>query len=153
MQEDQRGLLPILGPLSRQGSSNLVSLQGLPCRDRVLRPSARPGLGGRDKHARTIELSSPVSRQRSSCPDRVPRHTGRFGSQQRLSLSRQRFFASCRDRNFVSRQGSPCVATKFSQDWVIPVAIEDFMSRQGLRGWCCDREFPVATHRPGLHAR
>ena len=70
------------------------------CRNMVLRPSSRPGLGAHDKLVRavgasarqrnkhTIELSGPLSRQGSLCRDRVPRHTRRFSLRQRLSLSR-----------------------------------------------------------------
>ena len=28
-----------------------------------------------------------------------------------------------------------------------------FLSRQGLQGWCCEREFSIATHRPSLRKR
>ena len=43
----------------------------------------------------------------------------------------------CRDRvwgwaRLESKQGSPCIATEFSQGWDIPVATKDFMSRQGF---------------------
>ena len=42
----------------------------------------------------TTELLDFVLRMSPSCRDMVPRHTRWFGSQQRLSLSRQRFLAS-----------------------------------------------------------
>ena len=42
--------------LPRQSSSSLGSRQGLSCRDKVLRPSARPGLGSHDRHARAAGM-------------------------------------------------------------------------------------------------
>ena len=59
MQKDHRGLLAptahfgssveIEKILSRQGFSSPVSQQDFPCRDRVLRPGAQPGLDARDR--------------------------------------------------------------------------------------------------------
>ena len=69
------------------------------------------------------------------CHDRVPRHTGQFGS-------RDRFLAPCRDINFVSRQGlglgqGAWVTTRvtFCRDRVFP----------RLGHSCCNRRFYVAT--------
>ena len=87
----------------------------------------------------------------------VPRPTGRFGSRQRLSLSRQRFFSP------VSRQKF-CVATGFGdgsglgREKGLLVSrqsfpkVGTFLSRQGFQGWCCGCFF-VATHGPGLRAQ
>ena len=83
-----------------------------------------------------------MSRQGSPCRDRIPKHTGRFRSRQRLSLSRHRFLAPCRDRNFVLRQGlglgqGAWVATR------VPLCHDRVFLRMGHS--CRNIRFYVAT--------
>ena len=86
MQEDQRGLLPILGPLLRWGNLCHDRVSLALCPDRVFKPGAQPDLGARDRLVRAVGMHA---RQRSAgvrqsflalCCDKVPRHTGRFRS-------------------------------------------------------------------------
>ena len=131
--------------------------QGLPCRDRVLRPGARPGLGPRDRHVRAVGMrvrQHNVLAQQSFlalCRDRDLRVATLFrgmlsglGRDKGLLCHDRDFSALCRDRvwrwaRFGSRQGFPYVATEFSQWW----DIRDKNSKGGVAIGC----FFVATQR------
>ena len=111
----------------------------------VLRPGARPSLGACDRHSRAAGM---LARQSllALCRDMdlhvatlFPGQLGGLGHDRGFLYRDRDFFALSRNRNsvsrqglglagFRSRQGSPYVATEFSQGWDIPVTIEDFMS-------------------------
>ena len=92
MQEDQRGLLPILGPLSRQRKFYHDKASIAMCHDKVFRVAT--GFSGQahyptwaratDMRARLGRASDIVTHARQRflvlCRNRVPRHIGRFGS-------------------------------------------------------------------------
>ena len=131
VQGGQSGLLPIFGPLSLQRILYCDRVFLDLCHDRVFRVAT--GFLGQvhdpvwvcatnvltrvtAQRARTIEPSGFLSRQESPCCDMVPRHAGRFGSRQRLSLSRYRFVGLVSRQNFSVATGlrqarSSCVVT------------------------------------------
>ena len=129
-----------------------VSRHGFPCRDMVLRSSARPGLSACDRHARAAWMHTRQSFL-VLCRDRDIRVATLFPSELG-GLGRDRGFlcrdrdrsALCRDRNYVSQQGFG-----LSRAWVAtelghgrrPCVHDKGMG--ATEEFCQDRDFYVAT--------
>ena len=108
--EDQNGLLPIFGSLSRQRVMTLCH-DVVPCCDMVLKPGARPGLGARDKQTDAVGMHARQSFL-ALCPDRnlcvamlFLGILGGLGHDKGLLCRERDLSALCDDRNSVLRQG------------------------------------------------